>query len=334
MLFADRLRIFIAGLCKEVGLPIPGPPSQREKLRQAAIRHFQANPRVGLIGENARDVLYACVARLNTIISSGRSSPRFSQGVMLMEHEMHASDPTPVLMVVATDVEHAAVLEAAQARGMGPANLHYVGDHTYFMLGTLSGCQLLLVKCEAGSGGAGGSLATLNDAIRDVKPDSIIMVGIAFGTDPDKQKMCDVLISKQVMAYELQRVGEDAEGNITIIPRGDRASSPPRIYDRFWAGSRDWKGAGTHFGLIISGDKLVDSAKFRDKLLELEPEAIGGEMEAAGVYAAALKGHLDWIIVKAIVDWGADKDKQYQATAARNAVDLVFHVIGKGGIRR
>ena len=113
-----------------------------------------------------------------------------------------------------------------------------------------------------------------------------------------------------------------------------RASTPPRLHDRFWSGSRDWKGAATHFGLIVSGDKLVDSKKFRDQLLLLEPEAIGGEMEAAGVYAAALKGRRDWIIVKAIVDWGADKDKKYQPSAAKNAADLVFHVIAKGGIRR
>src|SRR5262249_25629370 len=172
--------------------------------------------------------------------------------------------------------------------GMGPASLHYVGDHTYFMLGTLGGCQLLLVKCEAGSGGAGGPPAPRQRARRALQPQLLIMGGMRLWPQPENAEMCAVSVSRQVMAYELQRVGEDAEGNIMITPRGDRASSPPRIYDRFWAGSRDWKGAETHFGLIISGDKLVDSAKFRDKLLELEPEAIGGEMEAAGVYAAAL----------------------------------------------
>jgi nucleoside phosphorylase len=57
-------------------------------------------------------------------------------------------------------------------------------------------------------------------------------------------------------------------------------------------------------------------------------------MEAAGVYVAGLKGHVDWIIVKAICDWGENKEKGHQAPAAKNAVELVFHVIKKGVLRR
>ena len=143
------------------------------------------------------------------------------------------------------------------------------------------------------------------------------MVGIAFGTKPDKQKLCEVLISKQMMAYDLKRVTEGPDGIVTITPRDDRASSSPRLYERFWAGSRDWRVTKTHFGLLLSGDTLVDSKSFKEELLKLEPEAIGGEMEGAGLYVSAIKGHIDWIIVKAIVDWGESKDKSHQVPQPR-----------------
>ena len=63
------------------------------------------------------------------------------------------------------------------------------------------------------------------------------------------------------------------------------------------------------------------------------PEAIGGEMEGAGVYAAA--GKTDWILVKAICDWAdgtkhVDKEARQKA-AATNAAELVVEAIGQGG---
>jgi hypothetical protein len=87
--------------------------------------------------------------------------------------------------------------------------------------------------------------------------------------------------------------------------------------------------------LLLSGDKLVDRQDFRDQLCALEPEAIGGEMEGAGLYAVAKREKVDWILVKAICDYAdgnkaQDKDKRQQ-TAARNAARFVFHVLRQGG---
>ena len=206
-----------------------------------------------------------------------------------------------------------------------------------FALGVLGGCELFLVKCEAGAGGVAGSLATLNDAVRDVQPYSIIMPGIAFGLKPDKQKLCEVLLSKQIMAYDLKRVAEKNGRRRSPSPRA--AIAPPlrltSVARPVLNGARDWKVTKVHDGLILSGDTLVDSPSFKAELLKLEPEAIGGEMEAAGVYVAALKGHIDWIIVKAICGLGRKEERSSpQAPAAKNAVDLVFHVIAQGGLRR
>src|SRR5579884_2158379 len=133
------------------------------------------------------------------------------------------------------------------------------------------------------------------------------MVGIAFGLRPGKQQLGDILVSRQIMAYELQRVGSDDEGNLVVRPRGDRPQASPRLLNLFRDGEIDWEGAPLHFGLVLSGEKVVDNPNFRAELLRLEPEAIGGEMEGAGLYAAALRNRVDWILVKAICDWADGK---------------------------
>lgn len=120
----------------------------------------------------------------------------------------------------------------------------------------------------------------------------------------------------------------------TITARGVRVEASTRLLKMARASVHDWAGH-VDFGLLLSGDKLINNRQFRDALLKLEPEALGGEMEGAGVYAAAQSFHTDWIIIKAICDWADGKKdehkKERRDEAARNAVAFTFHVLGKGG---
>ena len=91
-------------------------------------------------------------------------------------------------------------------------------------------------------------------------------------------------------------------------------------------------------GLIDSPGRVVDgSILLRGRELRgLAPEAIGGEMEGAGLYAAAQRQKVDWILVKAVCDYAdgqKDLDKtKHQDTAARNAASFVLHVLHQGGL--
>jgi WD40 repeat protein len=130
----------------------------------------------------------------------------------------------------------------------------------------------------------------------------------------------------------------DDTGEIRSITRGTRPDASPRLLDRFRAGVLNWQKARVDFGLILSGDKLVQSSDFRQQLLKFAPEAIGGEMEGAGLYSAAYRRKVDWIVVKAICDW-ADKNKQRnkparQQLAAANAVRFTIHVLRQGGFTK
>lgn len=234
-----------------------------------------------------------------------------------------------LLLVTVTDIETRAVLSAFERELQQPFARRFIGNNTYFYLGCLGGAHTFLVQSAMGAGGPSGAMLTITESILDLRPSAIIMVGIAFGVDEQKQNTGDILVARQLVNYEPQRLGAE------IHLRGDRSSASPRMLDRFRSGTLDWQGAPARFGLIVSGEKLVDQLAFRDQLLRLEPEAIGGEMEGAGLYAAALRQRVDWILVKAICDWAdgnKDQDKaNRQQTAAHNAAQFVVHVIRQGG---
>ncbi|WP_376797446.1 hypothetical protein [Thermogemmatispora sp.] len=235
-----------------------------------------------------------------------------------------------VLLVTVTEVEAQAVLAL-----FPQAERYYVDQKTYYRLGEVGGTSLLMVQSEMGQGGAGGSLLTVSEGIRHLGPRAVIMVGIAFGLKPGEQRIGDILVARQILAYELQAVVA-REGQRSVRLRGDRVTASPLLLDRFRSGKKSWKGQSVHFGLMLSGEKLINDREYRDQLQALEPEAIGGEMEGAGLCAAAQHYKVDWILVKAIADWAdgfkQEREEQRQRKAANNAARFTLHVLAQGGL--
>jgi nucleoside phosphorylase len=241
-----------------------------------------------------------------------------------------------VLLVTVTEIETAAI-----RRLFSGLQKHFIGDKTYYELGEVSSTIIFLVQSEMGAGGVGGAIRTVEKGIELLSPPAVIMVGIAFGVDPLKQQIGDILVSQRILDYELQRVSQ-VNTALQIIPRGDKISASLRLLDRCRDGVMEWQESGEAgnvlFGLILSGAKLVDNRDFREQLRSFAPEAIGGEMEGAGLYAAAQGNKVDWILVKAISDWAdgnkAEDKQTRQEQAAARAARFVFHVIKQGGLRR
>jgi nucleoside phosphorylase len=239
-----------------------------------------------------------------------------------------------VLILTAADIEYDSVIDLAGVRSTLKARRRVAGVRTFIDLG-FPGIAVWAFQCRKGSVGPGSSLDVLKDALNalDPKPLAVINTGIAFGLKPEKQRMGDILVAEQIRLYELERRGA------IRITRGDKISCSPLLFSWFrdfradWAlSSRPALRPSVRCGLILSGEKLADDKEFISELLRIEPEAIGGEMEAAGVYAAAAGEHLQhvhWTVVKGICDWGIGKADSYQAIAARNAIDFVFHVLGQ-----
>lgn len=241
------------------------------------------------------------------------------------------------LLVTVNPIEARAVLTAFAEKTGEQAHLVSIGDCTYHDLGELNGQRLAMVQSEMGSIGVGASLQTVQEAISTVQPAAVVMVGVAFGTKPDKQKMGDVLVSNRIAVYEPERLGMQ-KGRTVRLPRGSKVDASHKLLSFLRACEVQWQRTSidVQFGLILSGEKLIDNVEFRNLLLENEPEAIGGEMEGAGLYAACHKAKCDWILVKAICDW-ADGNKgvnkrDNQLVASGNAAQFVSHAFHSGDI--
>ena len=232
-----------------------------------------------------------------------------------------------VLIVTITDVESRAVLEAFKQATGHIATSITLGDRVYRDLGTINGAKVFMALSEMGAGGLGAAQQAVQKSVATLQPHAVIMVGIAFGTDENKQRIGDILVSKQLMLYEPQKVSKDGKTQ----DRGDRVHSTPRLINYLQNANLDWQGAKVRFGLVLTGEKLVDDLDFRESLKKLEPEAIGGEMEGARLYVSCQDAKVDWILVKAICDW-ADGNKDHdkkprQQQAAKNAAVFVLHAL-------
>jgi nucleoside phosphorylase len=237
-----------------------------------------------------------------------------------------------LLIVTATEVERDAVLRRLHPlRARRTILQGTVGPATYY-LGSLGDHGIVLTMCRMGTAGIAGSRGAVAAACATWAPRAAVMVGIAFGKDPAKQRVGDVLVSSQIISYEEQRVGARTEF------RGPIAEANATLVDRFrnvvgWGFPRgDGTACAARVGPVLSGEKLVDDAAWKAALFEQFPQAIGGEMEGRGLYAAATDAGVAWILVKGICDWGDGTDHAAdQPLAAAAAVDLTEAALSDRG---
>ena len=239
-----------------------------------------------------------------------------------------------ILIVTATKVEAQAVHDVFCPTEPRPWDRSFIEGRIYYNLGPCDGVQVHMVQSEMGTAVPGGSLETVSHAIEDLQPQAIIMCGVAFGLHQNKQKLGDILVAQKLQIYEVSKI-DALQGE---IPRGDRVATSRRLLNQFRSGDNDWNlpdAPKRHFGLVLSGEKLVNNLDFCNKLLKMEKEAIGGEMEGNGLYLAATEHKVDWIVVKAICDWAdGNKHDGAQLLAARNAAEFVSYVLRLGGFSK
>ncbi|MEW8410598.1 MAG: methyltransferase [Candidatus Thiodiazotropha sp.] len=236
-----------------------------------------------------------------------------------------------VLVVVSTKLELETLIDLSGTRDSLEHRRKKLGSVYRHELG-LEGIPVWAVStARAGSGTPGGSLSTVLSSIGSLpyKPYAVIMPGIAFGLQKRKQRLGDVLVSDRICAYEMQKLNPRVKINRDVKP-----SATPELIRLLQSCELDWNHETPEldrpiidYGLMMSGEKLVNDPEFVAELLDREPEALGGEMEAAGLYAGALEFSVRWIMMKGICDWGMGKGDKYQKVAALNSIDFMFHVL-------
>ena len=234
-----------------------------------------------------------------------------------------------VLYIVATDTEFEKVAKYYKERGASLDHFE-LKENVYYNLGLIRSSQVYLVKSGMGAKKPDASILTIKAAIDELKPDFMIMVGIAFGLKEEQvvdgkgkgsQRIGDVMVSSEIEDYGTMKVLENG-----TIERGLKSSADPALLKRFSTAYILWEKVKVHTGLVITADVLVNRKKYKVDLQERFPDAIGGEMEGCGFLANGNNnGH--WILVKAICDFAYNKGDEYQVDAAMNAIEYVDFVI-------
>ena len=257
------------------------------------------------------------------------------------------TDNTPLpeidlLLMTAVPVERDALLRRVKPFDGDEAPRQYPLGQRTFYAGLVGKYRCALVTCRKGTSGRDGSTLTGAKAIELWNPPAVIMVGIAFGASAKKQKIGDVLVCDKIAPYEKTREGETRKGEDEVIDRGERPEAGQVLLNRAehldwdWKPTRKSKPRRAQVGLLLSGEKLVDNARFKKRLLARFPEAIGGEMEGHGLYSSAADANCEWIVIKAICDWGENKNsrgkRKKQELAARNAVSFLAALLEEPGL--
>jgi adenosylhomocysteine nucleosidase len=177
---------------------------------------------------------------------------------------------------------------------------------------------------------------------------SIIQVGMAFGIDPDRQEIGDVLVSTSLVPYD-NRIVKPArrgflkrwccgDGFVTNYQEVTRERARPSLVSLFRreqarrekAEKTDYR---VYLGAMLSGAARIQCRCYRDEVAQGvtpgEDLIIGGEMEGVGLLAASVAwGDPIWCVVKGICDF-ADEDrdaviKEAREHACRNAASFVL----------
>ncbi len=224
-----------------------------------------------------------------------------------------SSKPTILLaFIVATDVEWSEFRNELGRRGGVLEGLDVQRVPAWSVRGGgFDGC--VIIRTEMGSRSPSSAQFVVADAIRDVCPMYLLMLGIAFGLKEDKSALGDILVATSVTDYEPARIGVDetVQRGPTYLPDTQMLAKA-----RVVAEAR----SNVHFGEVLSGEKLVDEPRFREILKKMFPNAIGGEMESAGLASACHRYQARWLLAKAICDWGQNKSQDHQVDAAKGSV--------------
>lgn len=217
----------------------------------------------------------------------------------------------------------------------------YILGKTYY-LGNFGVYPIAYIHIEEQGVVNPASMPLVGQLINKLSPVAVVMVGIAFGVDQTKQKIGDVLVSDKILPYDSQKILEDkTEYKDTPKEVGFQLLNAFRECKEWEYKLPDAKKSNVFIGSVLTGSRLINSYKYRKKLLSdfAKYKPIGGEMEAQGVYSMCkIYGIVEWIIVKGVCDWGYDKNIETvnkhndQKIAANAAVEYCHHVFLRNGV--
>lgn len=259
-----------------------------------------------------------------------------------------------LLLFVATTSEEEELKNAATRQGISfekvkDDKLKQFGWGEYHWLGQVGSETVIAVRPTRESGGvvmgAIGRLGVAAKAIRFQEATGakgIVQIGMAFGIDPGRQKLGDVLVSTSLIPYDSRDIKPDPgdpERSVADYSSVSRHPARPALVGLFRREQRrGGHSYGLHIGALLSGAARIHCRAFRDELVRGVPGGedpiVGGEMEGVGLLAASTAADDPiWCVVKGISDFadeGRDEAiKIGRSLACRHAAEFVLSALVK-----
>jgi adenosylhomocysteine nucleosidase len=161
----------------------------------------------------------------------------------------------------------------------------------------------------------------------------VISVGMAFGCDPTRQSLGDVLVGTQLVPYDNRDI-RLVDGQVTTTyDRVRRRRAKPSLLRLMEEHTKRPGAPRAHFGALLSGAARIHCAGFRDKLRAAVPQkgepVIGGEMVGVGLLTASDPHDPNWLVVKGISDFGdEERDAIIERTRAPACLAAARFVLG------
>ena len=182
------------------------------------------------------------------------------------------------------------------------------------------------------------------DAIRRCKPHNILLVGIAGGVAYNGVALGDVLVSDQVVDYELQKITAAGPSIRYSVHRADprMLGAAQNVRPDMWQDAvlvpRPVIGVPHRFiGPVATGDKVVAAEELLAALRADWPKLIGVEMEAGGAASAAYQAATrpGFLMVRGVSDLAdSAKDDATVLSWRRYACDVaaayILALLGSG----
>lgn len=188
--------------------------------------------------------------------------------------------------------------------------------------------------------------AVTSDAIRMWSPRYILLIGIAGGVSEQGAKLGDILVSTQIVDYELQKITPDR-----IEIRWQVHQSDPRLvtvtsvldfeacvsYIKFL---RPRHGKSKRIlGPLASGDKVIAFGQVMSEYRNIWPSLIGVEMEAGGVAAISFQASRPpgFLMIRGVSDLADEKKnskyvKRWRLYACDVAASYALAMLSRGPV--
>ncbi|XP_019854006.1 PREDICTED: uncharacterized protein LOC109583202 [Amphimedon queenslandica] len=200
-----------------------------------------------------------------------------------------------------------------------------------FILAKYGSCHVTITRTGQGPDETEEILVSVQ---KDVEAKYVIAIGICYGAKEsktkelsDKTNLGDIIVAKSIVDTAHQRIeGKDTVVLTNTYPCGKNLFKLFKHDEVFQIKGKVVK--VHHQGSLASEFTLFRSKEAKEEKLKYVQRALGGEMEAKGIYKAAERGEFEWIVIKAIVDWGTEeKDKKWQPFGAVSCARFVLQCL-------